>query len=383
MICFNGPRPKEEDKTYPARTKYGLISVVIHEVGHNYFPMIVNNDERQWTWLDEGLNSYLQYLAEAEWEEKYPSRRGDPAKIVEYMTSDSHDPIMTNSESIVDLGGNAYHKVATALNILRESVLGRERFDFAFKEYAQRWMFKRPMPADFFRTIEDASGTDLDWFWRGWFYTTDNVDVSIDGIKLYTVDTHNPDIEKPLSKRAKDEEPLTLSAQRNKTLKKRVDEFPELLDFYNSHDEFAVLPSEKKEFERFVKQFEEDERKLFDPTMNFYSVSLKNLGGLVTPVIMEVEFSDGKKEELRIPAEIWRRNNLQVEKIIPTRKEIRSITLDPHLETADVDLSNNAWPRKPVRTKFQIFKEDRDKNNVMRERNEEKKTPPPSGGGRP
>jgi len=383
MICFNGPRPKEEDKTYSARTKYGLVSVVIHEVGHNYFPMIVNNDERQWTWLDEGLNSYLQYLAEAEWEEKYPSRRGDPAKIVEYMTSDSHDPIMTNSESIVDLGGNAYHKVATALNILRESILGRERFDFAFKEYAQRWMFKRPMPADFFRTMEDASGTDLDWFWRGWFYTTDNVDVSIEGIKLYTVDTHNPDIEKPLSKRTQEQEPVTLSAQRNKPLKKRVEEFPELLDFYNSHDEFAVLPSDKKAFETFVKQFEEDERKLFDPSMNFYAVVLKNAGGLVTPVILEVEFSDGKKEELRIPAEIWRRNNLQVEKMIPTRKEIRSITLDPHLETADVDLSNNAWPRKPVRTKFQIFKEDRDKNNVMRELNEEKKTPPPSGGGRP
>jgi len=269
MICFNAPRPKEEDKTYPARTKYGLISVVIHEVGHNYFPMIVNNDERQWTWLDEGLNSYLQYLAEAEWEDKYPSRIGDPAKIVEYMTSDSHDPIMTNSESIVDLGGNAYHKVATALNILRESILGRERFDFAFKEYAQRWMFKRPMPADFFRTMEDASGTNLDWFWRGWFYTTDNVDVSIEGIKLYTVDTHNPDIEKPLFKHTQEQEPATLSAQRNKPLGMRVEEFPELLDFYNSHDEFAVPPSDKKAFETFVKQFEEDERKLFDPTTSF------------------------------------------------------------------------------------------------------------------
>ena len=366
MICFNGPRPKE-DKTYSARTKYGLISVVIHEVGHNYFPMIVNNDERQWTWLDEGINSFLQYLAEVEWEDKYPSRRGEPAKIVEYMTSNDHDPIMTNSESIVDLGGNAYHKTATALNILRETILGRERFDFAFKEYARRWMFKRPMPADFFRTMEDASGTDLDWFWHGWFYTTDRVDIAIEDLKHYTVDTQNPAIEKPLSKKEKEAEPATLSAQRNKPLRKRVEDYPELLDFYNKFDEFTVLPSEQKAFEAWVKQFEEDERKLFDPSMNFYSVVLKNVGGLVMPVILQVEFADGTREELRIAAEIWRRNALQVEKIVATRKEIKSIVLDPHLETADTDTHNNYWPRRPVKSKFQIFKEDRDKVNPMRE----------------
>jgi len=366
MICFNGPRPKD-DKTYSARTKYGLISVVIHEVGHNYFPMIVNNDERQWTWLDEGINSFLQYLAEVEWEDRYPSRRGDPAKIVEYMKGDGHDPIMTNSESIVDLGGNAYHKTATALNILRETVLGRERFDFAFKEYARRWMFKRPMPADFFRTLEDASGTDLDWFWRGWFYTTDTVDISIDEVKLFSVDTQNPGVEKLISKKEKEAEPATLSAQRNKQVRKRVEDFPELIDFYNKHDEFTVLPSETKVFEAWVKQFEEDERKLFDPTMNFYAIGLKNLGGLVMPAILHVEFTDGTREELRIAAEIWRRNNLQVEKIIATRKELKSIVLDPNLETADTDTANNYWPRRPVKSKFQIFKDDRDKINPMRE----------------
>ena len=366
MICFNGPRPKD-DKTYSARTKYGLISVVIHEVGHNYFPMIVNNDERQWTWLDEGLNSFLQYLAEVEWEDNYPSRRGEPAKIVEYMKSEGHDPIMTNSESIVDLGGNAYHKTATALNILRETVLGRERFDFAFKEYARRWMFKRPMPADFFRTLEDASGTDLDWFWKGWFYTTDTVDISIDEVKLYSVDTQNPNVEKLISKKDKEAEPVTLAAQRNKPLRKRVEDYPELIDFYNKYDEFTVLPSETKTFEAWVKQFEEDERKLFDPSMNFYAISLKNLGGLVSPVILHVEFTDGTKEELRIAAEIWRRNNLQVEKIIATRKEIKSLALDPNLETADADTANNFWPRRPTKSKFQIFKDDRDKTNPMRE----------------
>ncbi|MFN0100571.1 MAG: M1 family metallopeptidase [Bryobacteraceae bacterium] len=379
MICFNGPRPKD-DKTYSARTKYGLISVVIHEVGHNYFPMIVNNDERQWTWLDEGINSFLQYLAEVEWEDNYPSRRGEPAKIVEYMKGEGHDPIMTNSESIVDLGGNAYHKTATALNILRETVLGRERFDFAFKEYARRWMFKRPMPADFFRTIEDASGTDLDWFWRGWFYTTELVDISVDEVKLYSVDTQNPDVEKPISKREKDVEPVTLSAQRNKPLRKRVEDYPELIDFYNKYDEFTVLPSDKKAFETWVKQFEEDERKLFDPSMSFYAVGLKNLGGLVTPVILHVEFTDGTREELRIAAEIWRRNNLHVEKIIATRKELKSIVLDPHLETADADTANNYWPRRATKSKFQIFKEDRDKVNPMRELKEKGA---PSGAGQP
>lgn len=378
MICFNGPRPKD-DKTYSARTKYGLISVVIHEVGHNYFPMIVNSDERQWTWLDEGINSFLQFLAESEWQDNYPSHRGEPAKIVEYMKGESHDPIMTNSESIVDLGGNAYHKTATALNILRETVLGRERFDFAFKEYASRWMFKRPMPADLFRTMEDASGTDLDWFWRGWFYTTDNVDIAIEDVKLYSVDTQNPEVEKLVSKKEKETEPVTLSAQRNKPLRKRVEDFPELNDFYNNFDEFSVLPSEKKAFESWIKQFEEDERRMFDPSMNFYAVSLKNMGGLVMPVILQVEFADGTREELRIAAEIWRRNNLQVEKIIATRKEIKSIQLDPHLETADVDTANNVWPRRPVKSKFQIFKEDRDKNNPMRELKEKEKAAPSGG----
>jgi hypothetical protein len=378
MICFNGPRPLE-DGTYSQRTKYALIGVVIHEVGHNYFPMIVNSDERQWTWLDEGINSFLQFLAEQEWEPNYPSRRGEPSTIVEYMLSSAHDPIMTNSESVVSLGPNAYGKPATALNILRETVLGRELFDFAFKEYSRRWMFKRPMPADFFRSMEDASGTDLDWFWRGWFYTNEHVDISLEKLTQYTIDTRNPEIEKPLSKKAKEEAPVTLSAQRNKPLRKRTDDYPELLDFYNKWDEFAPLPSEKKAFESYVKGLEEDERKLLDPAMNFYALELKNVGGVVMPVILEVEFADGVKEELRIPAEIWRRQSSTVTKLIPTRKEIRSITLDPHLETADADPSNNHWPRKPVKSKFQLFKEERDtKRNPMNEGKTD--AAPPSSG---
>ena len=367
MICFNGPRPLE-DGTYSQRTKYALIGVVIHEVGHNYFPMVVNSDERQWTWLDEGINSFLQFLAEQEWEPDYPSRRGEPSKIVEYMTSPDHDPIMTNSESVISLGPNAYGKPATALNILRETILGRELFDFAFKQYSQRWMFKRPMPADFFRTMEDASGTDLDWFWRGWFYTNETVDISLEKLTQFTIDTRNPEVEKPLSKKAKDEEPISLSAQRNKVLHKRTDDFPELLDFYNKWDEFAPLPSEKKAFETYVKSLEEDERKLLDPTMNFYALEIKNVGGVIMPVILAIEFTDGTKEEMRIPSEIWRRLSTSVTKLIPTRKEIKSIELDPHRETADADLSNNNWPRKPVKSKFQLFKEERDgKRNPMNE----------------
>src|SRR5215212_1766838 len=208
MICFNGPRPLP-DGTYPASTKYGLISVVIHEVGHNFFPMIVNSDERQWTWMDEGLNTFLQYLSEQEWEQNYPSRRGEPKYITEYMASEAQVPIMTNSESVLQFGNNAYGKPATALNILRETVLGRELFDFAFREYARRWKFKRPMPSDFFRTMEDASGIDLDWFWRGWFYTTDHTDISIENVRLYSIDTRDPEIEKELSRQQKAGQPQT------------------------------------------------------------------------------------------------------------------------------------------------------------------------------
>ena len=230
MICFNGPRPLP-DGTYSAQTKYGLISVVIHEVGHNYFPMIVNSDERDWTWMDEGLNSFLQFLAEQEWEKNYPSRRGEPQRIAEYMLSENQVPIMTQSDSVLQFGNNAYGKPATALNILRETVMGRELFDFAFKQYAQRWKFKRPEPADFFRTMEDASAVDLDWFWRGWFYSTDHVDISIENVRLYQVNTQNPEVEKEIQRKAANAQPRTLSQQRNESLPKRIDQYPSLRDF--------------------------------------------------------------------------------------------------------------------------------------------------------
>jgi Peptidase family M1 domain len=379
MICFNGPRP-EADGTYSQRSKYGLISVVIHEVGHNFFPMVVNSDERQWTWMDEGLNSFLQYLAEAEWEQNYPSRRGEPKYITEYMTSAAHDPIMTNSESVIALGPNAYSKPATALNILRETVLGRELFDFSFKTYSQRWKFKRPEPADFFRTIEDASGVDLDWFWRGWFYTIDHCDISIEGVNWYNVDTRNPDIEKPLAKKDKDAQGESLGDQRNRALAKLVDKDPSLKDFYNSYDELNVTETERKRYQAFLATLSEKERELYKTGVNFYAVQLKNVGGLVMPVIFAVEYTDGSKEELRIPAEIWRKNNIQTAKLLVTPKEIKSITLDPHQETADADMENNFYPRRPVKSRFQLFKDQNAPNPMQLDRQEKGKTVNPTTG---
>lgn len=365
MICFNGPRP-EEDGTYSARTKYGLISVIIHEVGHNYFPMIVNSDERQWTWMDEGLNTFLQYLAEQEWEENYPSRRGEPRDIVGYMRSTNQVPIMTNAESLLQGGPNAYSKPATALNILRETVLGRELFDFAFKEYARRWKFKRPMPADFFRTMEDASGIDLDWFWRGWFYSTDHVDIAIGGIRQLNVDTQDPNIEKAIKREERESRPVSNSERLNKSLSKRADRFPNLKDFYNEFDRLDVTPQDRKAYERSLKKLSDEEKEQLAQKRNFYLLEFENVGGLVMPVIFDVEFEDGSTRHVRIPAEIWKRDNERVTKLIVVEKPIKSLTLDPRLETADTDLTNNYFPRRISKSRFQLYKESKQKNPMQK-----------------
>jgi hypothetical protein len=358
MICFNGPRPNP-DGTYSSQAKYGLISVVIHEVGHNYFPMVVNSDERQWTWMDEGLNTFLQYLSEQEWEKNYPSWRGEPKYIGEYMLSENQVPIMTNSDSVLQFGNNAYAKPATALNILRETVLGRDLFDFAFKEYSRRWKFKRPQPADFFRTMEDASGTDLDWFWRGWFYSTDHVDISIENVKLFQMDTKNPEVEKELLRKQANAEPRTLSQQRNEALPKRIDQYPSLRDMYNDteNNRFRITEQDRQSYQAFYSSLSDKEKALVNANYHFYVVDLKNVGGLVMPLIFKVEYMDGTSEEVRVPVEIWRYNNWEVSKLIVTRKEAKAIVLDPNLETADVDLNNNFFPRRTVPTRFQIFKQ--------------------------
>ncbi|MEM6329874.1 MAG: M1 family metallopeptidase [Planctomycetota bacterium] len=366
MICFNGPRP-EEDGTYSLRTKAGLISVIIHEVGHNYFPMIVNSDERQWTWMDEGVNTFLQFLAEAEWEEKYPSSRGQPRRITGYMASSRQVPIMTNSESLLQFGNNAYAKPATALVVLRETVLGRELFDFAFREYARQWEFKRPEPADLFRIMEDASGVDLDWFWRGWFYTTKHVDLGIKSLRLYEIDTRDPGVEKRIKKEERaDEEGRDITSRRNADIEKLVERFPHLKDFYNDYDPLDVTKGERREYEKLLEGLEEEERDLLSLRKKFYVVDLQNVGGLVMPVILRVTFSDGGRETLRLPAEIWRQNPKAVSRLIITDQEIQTIELDPDLESADTDRQNNTWPPKPVESRFQLFKRDKPKNPMQR-----------------
>lgn len=375
MICFNGGRP-EEDGTYSESTKYGMISVIIHEVGHNYFPMIVNSDERQWTWMDEGLNSFLEFLAEKEWDVDYPTSRrgGEPYTIVDYMKMDKKflSPIMTNSESIWNFGSNAYHKPTVALNILRETIMGRELFDYAFKEYANRWMFKQPSPEDFFRTMEDASAVDLDWFWRGWFYTTDNVDIAIDKVTWYQADTTNPEVEKALQKGKEQEAQRSMTQARNEANRANtmVELDPSTKDFYNTYDRYTVTESDMEKYERGLKSYTDEELAYLNNGHNFYQLDFKNIGGLVMPLILKFEFTDGSTEEVRIPAEIWRMDNSQVSKVFEFEKEVSQITLDPHLETADVDLNNNYWPPRVQPTRFELYKQNNRRNrqpNPMQE----------------
>lgn len=367
MICFNGPRP-EDDGTYTKATKYGLISVVIHEVGHNYFPMIVNSDERQWTWMDEGLNTFLQFLAEQEWEEGYPSSRGPAEKIVPFMRGGNQRPIMTGSDELLQFGNNGYSKPAAALNILRETVLGRERFDFAFREYSRRWKFKRPTPADFFRTMEDAAGTDLDWFWRGWFFSTDHVDVAIDKVELFVIDSGDPDEASDRKRRDKETKTKTPTETKNQELRKRIDWNPGLKDFYNSpeYDEDRVEESDRKSYQKFVDRLDDHERALLKRTTQFYVVTLSNQGGLVMPVPMRIHYADNTSESIMIPAEIWRYHSKQVDKLLLTEKQIVRLEIDPLREIADTETSNNHWPPRIEPSRFKLFKDETKKNPMQK-----------------
>ncbi|MFM9986655.1 MAG: M1 family metallopeptidase [Flavobacteriales bacterium] len=360
MICFNGGRP-EADGTYDEGTRNGMISVIVHEVGHNFFPMIVNSDERQWTWMDEGLNTFVQYLAEKEYDRNYPTRRGPARNIVDYMKGDKSkmSPIMTNSESIYQFGNNAYGKPATALNILRETVMGRELFDYAFKEYCRRWAFRHPTPEDFFRTMEDASGVDLDWFWRGWFYGTDHCDMAIKEVKMFQLNTHNPEENKLADQGKKESQPADISLQRDQQegIKPQVETDPDVRDFYTTYDPYKVTTLDKKEYDDYLAKLNADERKMLESKDYYYEVTVENVGGLIMPLIFELEYVDGTKKEVRIPAEIWKMSEPTVSKVFASDKEIKSITLDPLLETADVDLSNNNWPPRIVPTRFELFKQ--------------------------
>ena len=295
QICFNPGRP-DADGTYSDKIKYRMIKVTVHEVGHNFFPMIVNSDERQWTWMDEGLNSYMEMLAELDYDKDFPITRGYPKNIVKYMAGDQTTiaPIMSKGDHVYEFGNNAYGKPATALWILRETIMGKELFDHAFRTYSQRWMFKHPSPADFFRTMEDASGIDLDWFWRGWFYTTDVTDIGIEGVRKFYA-TNNAS--------------------------------KEGIDFIEDNSEGLNITKPTSAKSKY-----------------FYEITFNKPGGLVMPIIVEYTYDDGSKEKKTYPAQIWRYNDKKVTKAVHSDKQITKIVIDPDLETADVDLSNNSFP---------------------------------------
>ena len=371
MICFNYGRT-ERDGTYSESTKYGMLGVIIHEVGHNFFPMIINSDERQWSWMDEGLNTFVEYLTEELYDNKFPSRRGPAFTITDYMKLPKNqlEPIMTNSENIIGFGPNAYSKPATGLNILRETVMGRELFDYAFKEYARRWAFKHPTPADLFRTMEDASAEDLDWFWRGWFYSTDVTDISIDSVRYAKADVNAAlpgslkdtivmqNLPKPQLNSFED-----VSKVRNredKNVKFLTDIDTTLRDFYWRYDR-GMEPYDTAKYAVSVSAAAEtldDASKAKFADKHFYEVSFSNKGGLVMPIIVEWTFEDGTKEIDRIPAQVWRLNENKVTKFFMNDKRVTNIKLDPMRETADIDESNNSWAKVPTEaSKFQLFKQ--------------------------
>ena len=374
MICFN-PGRALPDGSYSEGSKNSALLVIIHEVGHNFFPMIVNSDERQWTWMDEGLNSYLQYLTQELWDNTFPSDEGPAYAITDYMKLDKDqlEPIMTNSENIIRFGPNAYSKVATGLNILRETIVGREMFDNAFREYSRRWAFKHPSPADFFRTIEDATGEDLDWFWRGWFYSTDACDMSIDTIKHSIPDinaepsrTEDYVMKTPLAKPQVNayEDISKIRNKEDKNIKFVVDQDTSLQDFYYKYDR-GLVEYDTTKYERVIRPNTE---KLGEAGAKYadkhaYEISFSNKGGLIMPIILKWEYADGTSEVERIPAQIWRKNEKSLVKTFIKDKEVSSVTLDPFRETADIDESNNTWGKEMPASRFNLYKQKKGVKN--------------------
>ena len=357
MICFNFGRPNL-DGSYSDDEKFGMIGVIIHEIGHFFFPMIVNSDERQWAWMDEGINTFVQYLAEQEFGKKYPdiiypnknfpSDRGPAELIVDYMSVDENylAPIMSNPENVYSLGPNAYGKPATALNILRETVMGEELFDYAFKKYSNRWKFKHPTPEDFFRTMEDASAVDLDWFWRGWFYTTDFVDIGIKEINQYYV-SPNPGEE---MKKIMEEQGIPRNRLRPLIFFEKFENDSEDLKSNNPLENSKLLNNYLSE------NYSNEEISKMNIPKFYYEIVFDKPGGLVMPIIIDIEYEDGSVERRKYPAQVWRKNDLEVRKVITSNKQISSIKLDPDKETADIDTSNNSWPKEENESDFDKFK---------------------------
>ncbi|MCT8338596.1 M1 family metallopeptidase [Flavobacteriaceae bacterium TK19130] len=364
MICWNYGRP-DEDGNYSERTKYGMISVIIHEVGHNYFPMIVNSDERQWTWMDEGLNTFVQYVAEQDFGEKYPdaiapnqkypSRRGPAKNIVNYMSADQDQmaPIMTKGLNTYNFGANAYGKPATGLNILRETVMGRELFDYAFKVYSNRWMFKHPTPEDFFRSMEDASAVDLDWFWRAWFYTTEFTDIGVKDVKkFYVTSKMNAQVRQMMESRGMSESDLPPLVY---LVEEGSEDFDESMK-NASLDDVSTL----QEF--IMDNYSAEERARLKKPKYFYEITFEKPGGIPMPIIAEYHYADGSTETITYPAQIWRKNDAEVSKLMATEKEITKIVVDPEEETADIDTENNTWPQRKKLGEFESFKQRNDQD---------------------
>ena len=357
MICFNFGRPNM-DGSYSDDEKFGMIGVIIHEIGHNFFPMIVNNDERQWAWMDEGINTYVQYLAEQEFGKKYPeiiypnknfpSDRGPAKLITDYMSIDKNflAPIMSNPENVYSLGPNAYGKPATALNILRETIMGPELFDYAFKKYSQRWMFKHPTPEDFFRTMEDASAVDLDWFWRGWFYTTDHVDIGIKELNQYFISPNPGERLKEIMEEQ--------GIQRNRL--RPLIFFENFENDTENYKDKSALENSKLLNNYLNENYSKEEISNLNIPKYYYEVVFDKPGGLVMPIIIDIEYEDGTKERRKYPVQVWRKNDSEVRKVLTSDKKIVSIKLDPDEETADIDTSNNSWPKVENKSDFDKFK---------------------------
>jgi len=354
MICWNYGRPRP-DGSVPERTRTGMIGVIIHEVGHNWFPMIVNSDERQWGWMDEGLNTFTQLLAQEELDEADFPTRGYPKDIIGYMSGDQSrvTPIMSQHDVVFDSGKNAYHKPTAGLYMLREFVLGHELFDHAFKTYANRWKFKHPSTADFFRTMEDASGTDLDWFWRGWFFTTEVNDIGIKEVKQYVV-TDKPTARVKNMAKAYGMDVKDFPKMLYLVSPESEDFEPEMLNNTNPSENFPILKDYLKE------NFNASERATLKNSSYFYEIVFEKPGGLVMPILVDFVFKDGSTASFNFPAEIWRYNDKEVRKVFPSDKEIETITIDTKNITADVNLENNTWPKKEVPSRFKKFKGEKE-----------------------
>ncbi|NNC51376.1 MAG: M1 family metallopeptidase [Flaviramulus sp.] len=350
MISFNGGRPDKNGKISDA-AKQGMVGTIIHEVGHNWFPMIISSDERKWMWMDEGLNTFIHQRTVAE---RYPDYKSvTPKTIVPFMSGDKNilRPIMTTSDNELfnQFGANFYLKPTVGLQMLRNSIIGKELFDEAFKEYSNRWKYKHPNPSDLFRTLEDATATDLDWFYRGWFFTTDHVDMELSNVKWFKVFEENANIE-----------------DQNKSLKVKIaskakSTDAKINDFSDGPEVITMATTPDKDYGQFLSRIDEPEIRKNLSGKNIYELTIKNLGGLVMPVTIEWIFTDGSSETNTLPAEIWRRNEYEIQHTFLKDKEVANINLDPNFEFADIDRTNNNFPKRETKSEFDTFKDKKKK----------------------